>query len=135
MQNRRERLFLQLAGVLGLLAVCLGAFGAHGLKTQFQGLEDAAVRLAWWETAAHYQLTHALALGLVAMLAGRVEGRAASLAGWFFLAGILLFSGSLYVMTLTGIRALGAVTPVGGLALIGGWLALVLAAGRLGRSS
>jgi uncharacterized membrane protein YgdD (TMEM256/DUF423 family) len=130
-----ERLFLQLAGVNGLLAVALGAFGAHGLKTHLEGLEDAAKRLDWWQTAAQYQLTHALALALASYLASQVPGRCANVAGWGFQLGILLFSGSLYVMTLTGVRALGAVTPLGGLGLLVGWVAVIVAAGKLGNAS
>jgi uncharacterized membrane protein YgdD (TMEM256/DUF423 family) len=126
-----ERLFLILAGANGLLAVALGAFGAHGLKTRLSSLPDGPQRLAWWETAAHYHLTHALALGLAAYVAGRAPGTAAQLSGFAFLLGIGLFSGSLYAMTLTGTRALGAVTPFGGLCLLAGWAAILVAALRL----
>ncbi len=130
-----ERLFFQLAGLNGLLAVALGAFGAHGLKARLDGLEDAAQRLAWWETAAHYHLTHALALGLIGYLASRVPGRQPAVAGWSFQVGILLFSGSLYAMTLTGIRGLGAITPLGGLGLLVGWLFVILSARQIGSKS
>jgi uncharacterized membrane protein YgdD (TMEM256/DUF423 family) len=127
-----ERLFLILAGVNGFLAVALGAFGAHGLKAKLAPLPDAAQRLAWWETAAHYHLMHALALGLAAYLAARAPGTAASTAGFAFVLGIVLFSGSLYAMTLTtGVRALIAATPLGGLCLLVGWIAVVLAAAKL----
>jgi len=115
----------------GLLAVLLGAFGAHGLKERLGGLPDGAVRLKWWETAAHYHLTHALALGLVAFLASRAGGPLPAWAGGCFTAGIVLFSGSLYVMTLTGVRALGAVTPLGGLLLCAGWAVAGWAALRM----
>ncbi|MBE0565431.1 MAG: DUF423 domain-containing protein, partial [Krumholzibacteria bacterium] len=117
------RMFMLLAGINGFLAVALGAFGAHGLKNRLSALPDGAQRLEWWQTAAHYHLAHALALGLVALLASRLATDAAlpRTAGWAFQLGILLFSGSLYAMTLTGIRALGAVTPVGGVALLVGW--------------
>ena len=130
-----ERTFLVLAGINGFLAVALGAFGAHGLQKKLEGLDDAAKRLGWWETAAHYHLTHALALGLAAYVASRAGGGsgAGTAAGWLFLVGIALFSGSLYTMTLTGVRWLGAVTPVGGLCLLAGWAAVVLAALRLPR--
>src|SRR5688500_20343138 len=100
---------------MGLLAVGLGAFGAHGLQRALATAEDAARRLEWWRTAAQYHLAHALALGLVAVLAGRGAESAAGWAGGLFGAGVLLFSGSLYVMSLTGARGLGAVTPIGGL--------------------
>lgn len=127
-----ERLFMILAGVNGLLAVALGAFGAHGLKTRMTSLADGAQRLEWWHTAAHYQLTHALALGLCAWLASRGTGAASTVAGWGFTVGVLVFCGSLYVMTLTGVRALGAITPLGGLSLLVGWAAVIAAATKLG---
>jgi uncharacterized membrane protein YgdD (TMEM256/DUF423 family) len=125
------KLWLVLAGANGFLAVAAGAFGAHGLKKALAAAPDGAQRLDWWHTAAQYHLAHALALGLVAALAPHVAGRTAPLAGWFFLAGLVLFSGSLYTMTLTGVRALGAVTPVGGVCLLAGWLAVCLSAWRL----
>lgn len=116
------------AASLGAAAVALGAFGAHGLSAKLGGTSDGALRLEWWKTAALYHLTHALAMGLAALLAG--QGRAGRVACIAFAAGITLFSGSLYVMTLTGQRWLGAVTPFGGTALIVGWLALAVAAAR-----
>ena len=96
------------------LGVALGAFGAHGLGDML----DSAER-GWWQTAVQYQMWHALAL--VALGLARLRVRAA---GWLFAAGILLFSGSLYLMALTGMRALGMVTPAGGLLLIAGWASL-----------
>lgn len=126
-----ERIFIVLSGAYGALAVGLGAFGAHGLQRRLSHLEDGAKRLQWWETAAHYHLVHALALGLVAYLLGRHAGSLASGAGFCFAAGVLLFSGSLYTMTLTGVRALGAVTPFGGLLLIAGWVLLAIAGWKL----
>jgi uncharacterized membrane protein YgdD (TMEM256/DUF423 family) len=126
-----ERLSFVLAGVNGFLAVALGAFGAHGLKARMAALADGAQRLAWWETAAHYQLAHALALGLCAQLIARGGGRAGEIAVWSFTGGVALFSGSLYAMTLTGVRGLGAVTPIGGLLLLAGWGALIAAAWSL----
>jgi uncharacterized membrane protein YgdD (TMEM256/DUF423 family) len=125
-----ERLFLVLAAINGLAAVALGAFGAHGLKARLAAVADGAQRLAWWDTAAHYHLTHALAIGLSAYLAARAPGAAAHASGFCFLVGIILFSGSLYAMTLTGARALGAVTPLGGLLLLAGWAAVLIAALR-----
>ena len=122
-----ERMFVVLAGVNGFLAVALGAFGAHGLKARLSPLADAAQRLSWWETAAHYQLAHALALGLCAQLVARSHAASAQVAGFCFLGGIALFSGSLYVMTLTGLRALGAITPLGGLCFLAGWGAVIVA--------
>lgn len=129
-----ERLFLVLAAINGFAAVALGAFGAHGLKARLAALADGAQRLAWWETAAHYHLMHALAIGLSAYVAARSPGAAAHASGFCFLAGIVLFSGSLYAMTLSGVRALGAVTPLGGLLLLAGWAAVLIAALRSGTS-
>jgi uncharacterized membrane protein YgdD (TMEM256/DUF423 family) len=126
-----DRLFLIACGGNGLLAVALGAFGAHGLRARMAALADGAQRLGWWETAAHYHLVHALALGLVAVLAARTPSTALQVAGFCFLAGIALFSGSLYAMTLTGMRALGAITPLGGLAFLAGWAAIIVAAVRM----
>lgn len=120
------RPFLTLAAGLGFLAVALGAFGAHGLASRLADLPDGALRLDWWKTAAQYHLAHALALGLAAGVLG--EARLGRLACVAFALGILLFSGSLYTMTLTGVRWLGAVTPLGGLALLAGWLLLGWAA-------
>jgi uncharacterized membrane protein YgdD (TMEM256/DUF423 family) len=114
-----------LGSILGACGVALGAFGAHALKSRVD-----PVMLAVFDTAVRYHLTHALALLAVAWASERWPGAASTTAGWLFAAGILVFSGSLYVMVLTGARWLGAVTPLGGLALIGGWCALALAALR-----
>ena len=119
---------MMLAGINGFLAVALGAFGAHGLKKSLADLPDAAQRLEWWETASRYHLVHALALGLAAYLVGKVDWSGTTWTGWAFQVGIILFCGSLYIMTLTGYRALGAVTPLGGLGLLAGWLLVVLGA-------
>jgi uncharacterized membrane protein YgdD (TMEM256/DUF423 family) len=121
-------MYLTLASSLGCLAVGLGAFGAHGLATRMAALPDGAQRLDWWKTAALYHLLHVLALALAAGLLG--DTRPGKLACAAFTTGIVLFSGSLYTMTLTGIRVLGAVTPLGGLALMVGWVALAFAAYR-----
>ena len=126
------RVFLALSALNGFLAVALGAFGAHGLRQRLAVLEDGAQRLEWWRTAANFQLMHALALGLVALLVGRASPVPLSLAGWTFFGGIVLFSGSLYAMVLTGARGLGAVTPLGGIAFLVGWAALAWAALRTG---
>jgi uncharacterized membrane protein YgdD (TMEM256/DUF423 family) len=125
-----DRLFLLLASFSGLSGVALGAFGAHGLREKLEALADGAQRLGWWQTGAHYHLVHALALGLVGLLWPRAGGTALSVAGWAFVAGTLLFSGSLYAMTLTGVRVLGMVTPLGGLGFMLGWAALGWAAYR-----
>ena len=126
-----ERLFLLLAGVNGFLGVLLGAFGAHGLRGSLANAADGARRIEVWETAARYQMIHALALAVVAYLSTRTTGNIPNLAGYLFQAGILIFSGSLYALSLTGVRALGAITPIGGLCLLAGWGAFVMAASRL----
>jgi len=119
---------LLVSAVNGFLAVALGAFGAHGLKSRLASVADGAQRLDWWHTAAQYHLAHALAIGLAAVVVGRGAAPGAVPAGIAFVCGILLFCGSLYVMTLTGVRALGAVTPLGGLAFLVGWACLAWAA-------
>ena len=124
------RVLMVMAGVHGFLAVALGAFGAHGLRSAMAELEDGAKRLEWWGTAAQYHLIHALAIALAATLVARTPGPA-GVAGIAFSVGCLLFSGSLYTMTLTGIRALGAVTPLGGLAFLIGWGAIIYAGWQL----
>jgi uncharacterized membrane protein YgdD (TMEM256/DUF423 family) len=129
-----ERQALVSAGVLGFLAVALGAFGAHGLKARLAPLADGAQRLEWWNTGAHYQVVHALALGLVAYLATRSSSVAVNVAAIAFVVGVVLFSGSLYLMTLTGMRWLGAVTPLGGVAFLVGWAAIAIAAWSLAPS-
>lgn len=125
-----DRRLMSIAAVLGFTGVALGALGAHGLKSALESLPDAAQRLGWWETAARYHLVHALAVGFTAVVAAHSTGRGARLAAVLFLAGIAIFSGSLYVMGATGLKALGALTPVGGFAQLGGWIALAVAAWR-----
>ncbi|MCB9684828.1 MAG: DUF423 domain-containing protein [Alphaproteobacteria bacterium] len=108
----------RVAGVSGALAVMLGAFGAHGLK----GWVDDPHLLEIWDKAARYHLVHAVALMGVA-----AHPRRPNVAGGGFVLGTLLFSGSLYAMTLTGATWLGAITPLGGLSFIAGWIALAAA--------
>jgi len=120
------RLWLLLSAVAGFSGVALGAFAAHGLKSRL-----TPEYLAVFQTGTHYQLIHALALFGVALLATRLPGRAVNLAGGCFALGILLFSGSLYLLTLTGATGLGVITPFGGLAFLAGWLCLGLAAWRI----
>jgi uncharacterized membrane protein YgdD (TMEM256/DUF423 family) len=103
---------------LMVIGVAAGAFGAHGLRDAV-----APELLSAWKTGAHYHLVHALAIFLLGSWR-----RAPPLGGWLLLVGIVLFSGSLYAMTLTGIRVLGAVTPLGGLSFMAGWAALAVAA-------
>lgn len=120
------RLWLFLAALMGAAAVVLGAFAAHGLRGAL-----APVALETFETGARYHLAHALAMGLAALaMRGAAQPRA-RLAAILFLAGILLFCGSLYLLATTGIRAFGFITPSGGLAFIMGWIALALAALKL----
>lgn len=107
------------------LGVILGAFGAHGLRARV-----SPDMLAVFETGVRYHLIHALALLAVAGAATRWPGPYVAAAGWLFVAGIVIFSGSLYLLTLTGVRWLGAITPIGGLCLIAGWGVLVVAALR-----
>lgn len=118
-----NRTFWTLACLFGFIAVAAGAFGAHALRSRL-----APDMLAVWETAARYQMYHALALLAVALAAGRWPGGGWALAGWLFTAGIVVFSGSLYLLAFSGVRWLGAVTPLGGPCLLAGWIALALAA-------
>jgi uncharacterized membrane protein YgdD (TMEM256/DUF423 family) len=123
-----HRIFL-LGSICGGLAVILGAFGAHILESRL-----APEMLTSFETGVRYQMYHALALLAAAWASGRwAASRLPAAAGWLFLAGIVLFSGSLYALAITGVRWLGAITPFGGVALAGGWFCLLLAAWR-GRS-
>ena len=126
------RIFIVLAGFLGFTAVALGAFGAHGLRSRLESLPDGVKRFEWWNTAAQYHLTHALALAFAAWLVHRGAGASATVAGWSFVAGVALFSGSLYLMTITGQTRLGAITPIGGLCFLVGWGAVMVAGWRLG---
>jgi uncharacterized membrane protein YgdD (TMEM256/DUF423 family) len=116
------RLFLRFGAVAGLVGVGLGAFGAHGLRGTL-----TPERLAVFETGVRYQLIHALALVGVSLLLDRRHTTAGTAAGWCFAAGIVLFSGSLYVLALTGTTAVGLVTPFGGLLFLAGWASLIFA--------
>ncbi|MGD9338963.1 MAG: DUF423 domain-containing protein, partial [Syntrophobacterales bacterium] len=121
-----ERLFFLLASISGGLAVVLGAFGAHALEVRIE-----PSLLATFEIGVRYQMYHALALLAVATALARWSAiRMLATAGWSFAAGTTLFSGSLYLLVLTGERWLGAITPLGGLAFIVGWFFLTLAALR-----
>ena len=115
--TRDEKLPLLIGALLAALGILLGAFGAHGLRA---ALNPEA--LGWWQTGVQYQMWQAI--GLVAMGAGRLPGIRLSV--WLLALGTLIFSGSLYVMALTGARWLGMVTPVGGVLMIAGWVCLVL---------
>ena len=118
-----DRTFLLAGAVAGFIGVAFGAFGAHGLRG---GLSPEM--LAVFETGVRYHMYHALALLLTAALAGRFDGRSIVAAGWLFVAGIVLFSGSLYVLAVTGVTTFGAITPIGGVAFLAGWLCLAVAA-------
>lgn len=120
------RIFWTLGCIFAFLAVAAGAFGAHALRERLP-----STLLAIFETAARYQMYHALALLFVARAAATWPGRLTRLAGWAFVAGIVLFSGSLYLLSISGIRWLGAVTPLGGVAFLSGW-AMLAAAGYRG---
>lgn len=120
-----DRLLLATAALSGAVAVAAGAFGAHALKARLP--PDL---LAVFDTGARYHLSHALAMAVAAWATARFPGSAATAAGWLFLVGTVLFSGSLYALALTGVRALGAITPLGGVAFIAGWVALAWAALR-----
>jgi uncharacterized membrane protein YgdD (TMEM256/DUF423 family) len=118
-----DRTFVLLGAIAAFLAVTLGAFGAHGLRGRL-----SPDMLAVFETGVRYHMYHALALILVGLLMGRWNGWLIHTAGWCFIAGILLFSGSLYALALSGVTILGAVTPLGGLAFLAGWACLAFAA-------
>lgn len=120
------RLWLLLSAFAGFTGVALGAFAAHGLKGRL-----TPEYLAVFQTGTHYQMIHALALFGVGLLALHMPGRLVNLAGGAFAVGILLFSGSLYLLTLSGIGKLGIITPFGGVAFLIGWLCLGLAAWKL----
>ncbi|HJR50260.1 MAG TPA: DUF423 domain-containing protein [Gemmatimonadales bacterium] len=120
-----DRLFFALGSASALFAVGAGAFGAHALRARL-----TPDLLAVFETGARYQMYHALALLAAAWAVPHWPGPWPVRAGWLFLLGTLLFSGSLYTLALTGLRWLGAITPFGGVALLAGWLCLLLAAAR-----
>lgn len=120
-----DRLFVVIGAISGFIAVGAGAFGAHALRARL-----APDLLTVFETAARYQMYHALGLIAAAWVASRWPGALAGAGGWLFVAGTVVFSGSLYALALTGVRWLGAVTPLGGLCFLAGWLCLAVAALR-----
>ena len=123
--------WIRIGAILGGLAVVAGAFGAHGLRERLD-----ARSLEVFETAAKYQMYHALALMAVGVLAMMGRGGASlAVAGWSFLVGILIFSGTLYGLSISGLRWLGAITPIGGVAMIVGWIALAIAAGGAAKAT
>ena len=120
-----DRLFFGLGALSAFVSVAAGAFGAHALRARL-----TPEHLAVFETAARYQMYHALGLLAVAWAVTRWPGLLPVWAGWLFVAGTVLFSGSLYILALTGTRWWGAITPLGGLAFLGGWLCLFLSVRR-----
>jgi len=122
-----DRLFFAAGSAFGLLAVALGAFGAHALKERL-----TPDMLAVFEVGVRYQMYHALALLGVAWASTRWPGALVSAGGWLMVAGILVFSGSLYALSLSGVRWLGAVAPVGGLSLLAAWGCLTVAVAKGG---
>lgn len=123
-----ERTFFGIGAALAFVGVALGAMGAHALSHRL-----AADRLAIYEIAVRYQMYHALALLAVSWAVGRFPGGAVTAAGWLFVAGVLIFSGTLYGLAFGAPRWLGAVTPIGGLCFLAGWAALVFTAIRANR--
>ena len=118
-----DRVFFTLGALAAFIAVALGAFAAHGLKARLD-----PTLLATFETGVRYHMYHALALLAVGWAATRWPGPAVNASGWLFVGGIVIFCGSLYALSLTGVRWLGAITPLGGLAFLVGWLCLAWAA-------
>src|SRR3954465_7259127 len=117
-----DRTFMFVGALMGFGGVGLGAFGAHGLRGRL-----SPDMLAVFETGVRYHMYHALALILVSFVLGRFSGWLVYTAGWCFVAGIVLFSGSLYALALSGVTILGAVTPLGGVAFLVGWACLAFA--------
>lgn len=117
--------WIRTAAILGFLSVGMGAFGAHNLKEKLDHLGTAAN----YQTAVQYHMYHALALlGVGLLVQSGKTGLPLSVAGWSFLVGVLIFSGSLYILALTGQKWLGAITPIGGVAMLVGWIALAVGA-------
>jgi uncharacterized membrane protein YgdD (TMEM256/DUF423 family) len=118
-----DKTFLLIGALAGFVSVAFGAFGAHALRGRL-----SPEMLAVFETGVRYQMYHALAVLAVGAIVARQGGGLFSTAGWLFTAGIVLFSGSLYALALTGVTTLGAITPFGGLAFLAGWACLIAAA-------
>lgn len=117
-----DRTFLFIGALAGGLGVALGAFGAHGLRGRL-----TPEMLAVFETGVRYHMYHSLAILLVAALVARIDSRLIPVAGWCFSVGIVVFSGSLYALAVSGITVLGAITPIGGVAFLAGWACLIMA--------
>lgn len=124
--SQTTKRFLILGGINAALVVMLGAFGAHGLKTKI-----SAEMLAVYQTGVHYHLFHALGLLVVGLVATQIADSVwLKWSGWLMLVGIILFSGSLYVLSVSGLRWLGMVTPFGGVAFIAAWIVFVIAVAK-----
>lgn len=113
------RIFVMLGSINMLLAVALGAFGAHGLKGK---ITDEYLTI--YQTGVHYHMIHALGLILVGILMTKISGKMVNASGWLLFIGIVIFSGSLYALSLSGIKIIGAITPIGGVSFLVGWLLL-----------
>lgn len=122
----KHSVWIPVGAVLAFLSVALGAFGAHGLRSRV-----SPDLLVTFETGARYQMYHALALVLVGILASYLNSPLLNWSARLFLAGVLLFSGSLYLLVLTDVKAFGAVTPIGGLCFMAGWILMALAVLRV----
>ena len=119
------QIFISISAILGFLGVALGAFGAHGLKEKL-----SADMMAVYQTGSQYHLIHALALLGIGILARQMDVTAIKVAGISMIFGIFVFSGSLYALAISGVRILGAITPIGGVGLMIGWAALAVAIQR-----
>ena len=117
------KIFISMSAILGLLGVALGAFGSHGLKEKL-----SADMMSVYQTGSHYHLIHALALLGIGILARQMDATAIKVAGIAMIFGIFVFSGSLYALAISGVRILGAITPIGGVGFMIGWAALAVAA-------
>lgn len=118
-----DRTFLWIGALAAFIGVAFGAFGAHGLRGRL-----SPESLNVFETGVRYQMYHAFAIFVVAIALGRFGGWSVRAAGWLFTLGIIVFSGSLYALAITGVRTFGAITPIGGLAFLAGWALLAWAA-------
>ncbi|MGG3555150.1 DUF423 domain-containing protein [Peribacillus frigoritolerans] len=117
------KLFIILGALNGFIAVALGAFGAHGLEGK---IPDKY--LETWQTAVQYQMFHAVGLLVLGLLAGKIASPLINWSGWLMLIGIILFSGSLFVLSVTQIKVLGAITPLGGISFLVAWVLMIIAA-------
>ncbi|MDQ0158057.1 DUF423 domain-containing protein [Alkalibacillus salilacus] len=120
------KLLLIIGAISGFITVALGAFGAHGLESRL-----SAKMMDTWEKAVQYQMFHTTAIFVAAILALRADVAMFQTAGWFFIVGILIFSGSLYIYSLSGLKVFGMITPIGGLAFLVGWAIVAYAVTKI----